>query len=94
MLISGLRLRKPERYQQSIDILADAGVLSGVVAQKLEGIAGFRSILVHEYLEVDRNLVYQYMQERPDDLQLFAREVIQFLHSYSGDEYRPGSLSQ
>ena len=81
MLVSGLGLRKPERYQQSIDILAKADVLSGAMAQRLEGIAGFRNILVHGYLDVDRDLVYQYMQEKLDDLQLFAQEVIRFMRS-------------
>ena len=82
MLVSGLGLRKPERYQEAVDILAEASVLSHELASRLAGVAGFRDILVHEYLEVDRGLVYQYLQENLGDLEAFAQEVIRFVRSW------------
>jgi uncharacterized protein YutE (UPF0331/DUF86 family) len=86
MLVSGLGLRKPERYQEAVDILAEAGVLSAGVVRRLAGVAGFRNILVHEYLEVDRGLVYQYLQENLGDLKAFAQEVIRFVRSWQMEE--------
>lgn len=81
MLVSGLGLRKPERYQEAVDILAEAGVLSPELVRRLTGVAGFRNILVHEYLDIDRNLVYQYLHQGLDDLEAFARKVIRFLRA-------------
>jgi len=81
MLVSGLGLRKPERYQDAVDILAEAKVLSRALARRLVGVAGFRNILVHEYLDIDRSLVYQYLQEGLGDLEAFAQEVIRFLRT-------------
>ena len=86
MLVSGLGLRKPERYQETVDILAGAGVLSHELAHRLAGVTGFHNVLVHEYLEVDRGLVYQYLQENLGDLKAFAQEVIRFVRSWQMKE--------
>jgi uncharacterized protein YutE (UPF0331/DUF86 family) len=81
MLVSGLGLRKPERYQEAVDILAEAGVLSQGLVRRLAGVAGFLNILVHDYLDIDRRLVYQYLQDGLDDLEFFAQEVVRFLRT-------------
>ena len=81
-IILGVGLRKPERYQEAITILSEAGVLSAGLAHRLAGVAGFRNILVHEYLDVDRRLVYRYLQEHLGDLEAFARDVILFTRSH------------
>ena len=88
MIVSGLGLRKPERYQDAVDILAEAGVLSPDLSRKLRGVAGFRNILVHEYLEIDRDLVYQYLQYHLGDLEVFAREVLTFIRAWRAGEWR------
>lgn len=82
MLVSGLGLRKPERYQEAVNILAEAEVLSPGLGHRLAGVAGFRNILVHEYLDIDRGLVYQSLQESLGDLEAFAQEVIRFLRAW------------
>lgn len=79
MIVSGLGLRKPARYQEVVEILAEGDVLSESLARRLAGVAGFRNILVHEYLNVDRDLVYDYLHEGLAHLEAFASEVIQFL---------------
>jgi len=79
MLVTGLGLRRPERHQDVIQILIEAGVLSPELGARLTGIAGFRNILVHEYLQIDRNLVYQKLQEGVTDFEDFAAEVVRFL---------------
>ena len=79
MLVTGLGLRRPERHQDVVDILVGAGVLSPELGARLAGIAGFRNILVHEYLQIDRNLVYQKLQEGVADFEDFAAEIVRFL---------------
>jgi uncharacterized protein YutE (UPF0331/DUF86 family) len=79
MIVSGLGLRKPARYQEVVEILTEGGVLSESLAQRLAGVAGFRNILVHDYLDIDRHLVYDYLHEDLAALEAFAREVIRFL---------------
>jgi len=57
---------KPIDYFTAILILGDLGILPKDFAQKLAPIAGFRNILVHLYLEVDWNIVYQQLHQLSD----------------------------
>jgi len=40
---------------------------------------GFRNILIHEYLEIDREIVYRVLQENLDDLDELKRIFVRFL---------------
>lgn len=40
---------------------------------------GFRNLLVHEYLEIDRRRVYRVLQENLGDLEALGRVFIRFL---------------
>jgi uncharacterized protein YutE (UPF0331/DUF86 family) len=42
-------------------------------------IIGFRNVLVHEYLEIDREIVYEILQHRLDDFEELRKVFAQFL---------------
>jgi uncharacterized protein YutE (UPF0331/DUF86 family) len=69
---------KPRDYYESILRLGELGVLPADFAERLAPIAGFRNILVHEYLAVDWDEVYGNLQ-RLDDLYQFAEYVRNWL---------------
>jgi uncharacterized protein YutE (UPF0331/DUF86 family) len=48
------------------------------LAERLDGIVGFRNILVHEYGKIDRERVYQYLQERIGDFEKFKEEILKY----------------
>lgn len=79
LIITGLGLRKPNRHQEIVEILWEADVLSTDLASRLQGIAGFRNILVHNYLKINRGFVYENLQKGVVDLEDFSREVVEFL---------------
>jgi len=79
LIITGLGLRKPDRHQDIVEILWEAGVISSDLASRLQGIAGFRNILVHVYLKIDRILVYENLQKGVTDLEDFSREIAELL---------------
>jgi uncharacterized protein YutE (UPF0331/DUF86 family) len=79
LIITGLGLRKPDRHQEVIEILWEADIISADLASRLQGIAGFRNILVHDYLKLNRNLVYENLQKGVVDLQDFSREIAELL---------------
>ena len=54
-IISVEQLGKLRDASGAIEILGEIGVLPREFAQSLAPIAGFRNILVHEYLEIDWN---------------------------------------
>ena len=79
MIIAGLGLQKPEKHQEVIEILAEAEIVSHDLAERLEGAGGFRNILVHDYLDIDRHIVYRTLQDDLDDIQDFAAAMAKFV---------------
>jgi uncharacterized protein YutE (UPF0331/DUF86 family) len=72
-------LLRPEDNQESISLLYKQKIISKNVVKELDGIVGFRNILVHEYGKIDRKKVYFYLQEQVDSLRLFRREILKHL---------------
>jgi uncharacterized protein YutE (UPF0331/DUF86 family) len=66
-------------YASAIDVLASLGVLPGAFAARFRGVAGFRNVLVHGYLEVDPVRVHAALTGRLDDFVAFARHVEAYL---------------
>lgn len=69
----------PSDYEDVIAKLGDHGVLSQALRDRLRGLGGFRNILVHGYLDIDRRRVYQALQIELEDLIAFADELETFL---------------
>ena len=72
-------LRKPADYYEAFIILGEAGILSMDFARKIAPLAGFRNVLVHEYLALDWALVFDNLQ-RLDDLAKFYDSIRRFLN--------------
>jgi uncharacterized protein YutE (UPF0331/DUF86 family) len=62
--------QKPKDYYEAFLIVGELGVLPVDFSQRMAPIAGFRNILVHEYVSVNWDLVYENLQ-RLDDLYRF-----------------------
>lgn len=73
-IISLENARKPQDYYEAILRMGELGVLPPDVARQLAPIAGFRNILIHEYLLIDWDEVYQSLQQL-DELVLFAQYI-------------------
>jgi uncharacterized protein YutE (UPF0331/DUF86 family) len=54
--------RRADKYKDVILALGAEGVVPQEFAQRFAGIAGFRSIVIHEYLAVDPVKVYELLQ--------------------------------
>lgn len=78
-IVSALALPPPEDYHGAILALGKHGVIPAEFAQRIAPMAGLRNLLVHEYLEVDLNKVYQVLQEGLEDFRAFARHIVAFL---------------
>jgi len=57
-VISELALGSIEAYRDIPRLLHEHGYLSADLAERWVKMIGFRNILVHEYLEIDRTIVY------------------------------------
>jgi uncharacterized protein YutE (UPF0331/DUF86 family) len=74
-IIAEENLPPPEDQVDIFRILGSAAVLPGEFARRIAPMAGFRNILVHGYLRIDRAKVYTVLTEQLGDLDAFARHV-------------------
>ncbi len=79
MFISQMDLRKPQDGRDIFEILSEGKVLPKKFAYRIAPIAGFRNILVHEYLKVDMSIVHDRLQKDLKDFDTFARYVAKAL---------------
>ena len=62
-IISLDELEKPRDYYGAIIRLGEENILPYVFAQKFAPVAGFRNILIHEYLEINWDEVYHNLKQ-------------------------------
>jgi len=66
--------QRPKDYYETFLILGNIQVLPPDFARKIAPIAGFRNILVHEYIGLDWDLVYEHLQ-RLEDFYQFEEHI-------------------
>lgn len=79
--IAAGRGRDVPDYASAIVALGQLGILPSEFIADIQGLAGFRNILVHGYLDVDVERLHAVLNERLGDLETFARLVEEFLES-------------
>lgn len=68
-----------EEYAGIFVTLEQHGVISKELLARVQGMAGFRNLLVHEYAEIDHFQVFQVMQDHLEDLAELARAYQRFV---------------
>lgn len=84
-IISLEHAEKPRDYYEAILRLGELHILPFDFARQLAPLAGFRNILVHEYVGIDWDEVYSNLQ-RLDDLARFGDSIRRWLMERSGGE--------
>lgn len=74
-LIAQLGLQSPDEPQNIFAVLGREGILSPALASRMVGMVRFRNILVHDYLDIDSEIVYTLLANRIGDLEQFAQEI-------------------
>jgi uncharacterized protein YutE (UPF0331/DUF86 family) len=67
-LLAGRGLNVPGAYREVLPALARAGIIHPTIVERLDGLAGLRNILVHDYVGVDTARLWKLLDERLDDL--------------------------
>jgi uncharacterized protein YutE (UPF0331/DUF86 family) len=75
-LVRTHRLGIPTESRQAFTLLDDAAILDGRLSQHLATMVGFRNVLVHNYRELDLDVVRGILTHRREDLNAFARRLI------------------
>lgn len=77
-IIAGKGLMKPKDYAEVIEILGERNVLPQDFANRIVGMANLRNILVHAYLKIDRDVLYEKLG-MIDDFRTFQGHILQFI---------------
>ncbi len=78
-VIAELDLGAIETYSDIPRILTEKGYIPRDLSETWIRIIGFRNVLVHEYLNVDRKVVHEVLQHQLGDLRALAHALAQFL---------------
>ena len=66
-------------YGDIIVKLGQHGIIPMEFSERIQGMAGLRNILIHEYLRVDIPRIYDYLQNRLGDFTQFMAYIQQYL---------------
>ena len=77
----------------AMELLGRHGVLPADLAARMRQAVGFRNVLVHEYVEVDDDIVLVRLHE-PGDLRLFAEQVAAWLSRADDGDPDPDPFAQ
>jgi uncharacterized protein YutE (UPF0331/DUF86 family) len=69
-------LRRPTDYRDVFTALREAGVIEADLGGRLESMASFRNRLVHGYLDVEPERVYQMARHELADVEAFVARII------------------
>ncbi|MEK7250820.1 MAG: DUF86 domain-containing protein [Bacteroidota bacterium] len=73
-LASKYNLGSPKTYSECVELLTKFQYLTEELSKKLIGMIGLRNILVHDYIEVNLERLYQLL-DNVDDMTSFADAV-------------------
>lgn len=69
----------PATYEESLRYFHSKGVIPQSLYQKLKGLGGFRSILVHDYLTIDLEEVHRNLLKAFEVFAASSREILHWL---------------
>jgi len=75
ILVSSFGLRRPEGYHELLSIVASQKIIPQALAYRLEVLTNLRDSLIHDPSTLNRDVLYDHVQQRIGDLKLFADAV-------------------
>lgn len=75
-LISETELPPPATMGQTFDLLSHEGIITTELADQMKKAVGFRNLAVHNYHEINWEIVFAIARQRPGDFEAFARAVV------------------
>ena len=82
-IIAQERLRFPKDNQDVFTILGEEQIVPRTLLPRLQDMARFRNLLVHEYAKIDNAIVYGILKKRLGDFDEFARAIVEYLERAS-----------
>ncbi|MFH1662188.1 MAG: DUF86 domain-containing protein [Candidatus Falkowbacteria bacterium] len=80
MIIAKNDLEKPEGNDDIFDILAQGKIYPKKFSEQLWGVGGFRNVLVHNYVKLDLDLVYDNLEKGIPTFKKYAQYIAKHLN--------------
>jgi len=78
-IISDKKSRIPVSYADTFKVLEESGILSNQLFEKMEKMAKFRNVVVHQYDKVDGEIVVGILQRDLEDFLSYKEVIIDFI---------------
>ncbi len=79
MIIADNDFRKPAEHNEVFDILGENKIYPKSFSDQLWKIGGFRNVLVHDYVNLDLNMVYDNLEKGIPIFKKYTRYIAKFL---------------
>lgn len=78
-IINEEKLRKPQEYRDTMLILGEHKILPKEFAFRFAGAAGFRNVLVHDYVKLDDQKVFEHFKKDAGEIEKFVQYAVKYL---------------
>lgn len=78
-IISDMGYRKPSSNKEIFEILFENKIIDNNLKENLSNMAGFRNILVHDYINLDREVVYDILNNNLKDIEDFRDIALEYV---------------
>lgn len=78
-IIADMRYRKPDSNREIFEILFENKIINSNLKINLCNMAGFRNILVHDYVKLDREIVYDIIKNNLKDIEDFRDIAVEYV---------------
>ena len=75
-LVSERKLGIPKASREGFKLLQDAGIIDQPLAKTLMNMVGFRNIAVHDYQELELDILEAILEKHIDDFKEFTKVVL------------------
>jgi uncharacterized protein YutE (UPF0331/DUF86 family) len=71
-IVSERELGIPQNSRNAFDLLCENGVIDPVLSERMKAMVGFRNIAVHDYQNINLNILKQIIEKHLNDLKRFS----------------------
>lgn len=75
-VVSTRKLGLPQNKREAFVLLEESKIIDSEMSKKMQGMVGFRNIAVHDYKEIDEDILKDVIENHLTDLLDFARIIL------------------
>lgn len=75
-VISTRRLGTPQTKKEAFELLEQNKLISKQICDNMKKMVGFRNIAIHDYKQIDEDILRDVIENHLNDLTEFAREIL------------------